>query len=812
MTIPLTPAQGRRLCDPNQLPFTTTAELNTTDSIIGQPRGTRAIEFGINIKNQGYNIYVLGEAGTGRTTAIMRFLGEKSKEKPVPNDWVYVNNFAMPHQPRAIEFPPGEGKVFQSEITTLIRHLSDDLPKAFSGEAYLQAVESIQGEVETQRTEQLQALQQKAAQEGFAVVNTAAGFGIAVVQNGQILDPMAFQQLPLEQQQTLREKHDVLAEALDGLLARFFQMEEALREKLDGLQREVAAATVTPHFNRLRRRYVKHEEVQLYLSEMINDILNTVESFRPDAAQTEEPHPAELDDRRYEVNLFVDNGHLEGVPVIIETNPTYTNLMGRIEYETIGGAVITHFTNIKSGSIHRANGGYLVINAVDLLRQPISWEALKRAIKDRQICLQSPEALLGGQIAAKSIDPEPLPLAVKIVLMGSAGLYDALYEREEDFTELFKVKADFDTVMPRDGEHELMVARFIANCCREEGLLHFDRAAAAKLIEYSSRLCEDQNKLSTRFGAIADLVREASYWAGVRGRDLVTADDVQTTLDERTYRANRVEERLLEQITNEQVYITTTGSVIGQVNALSVIDSGDYSFGTVSRITARTYMGDAGVLAIDREVEMSGPIHNKGVLILTGYLGGQYAQEHPLSLSASITFEQNYGGVDGDSASSTELYALLSSIGQLPLKQNIGVTGSVNQHGAIQPVGGVTEKVEGFFRLCQQRGLTGDQGVIVPYANITNLNLNDAVIAAMTEGQFHVWPVRTVDEGIALLTGLPAGERQADGSYPKGTAHAQVAAHLHRLAKGLKGFDKEDEGEEGEEIKPAAAKPKPRKK
>ena len=800
MTQPLTATQCRRLCDPTQFTFATTAELEATDTIIGQPRGTRAIEFGINIKSQGYNIYVLGELGTGRTTAIMRFLGEKSREKPIPNDWVYVNNFTTPHQPRAIEFPPGGGKQFQSDINTLIRYLNEDMTRAFTGEAYLERVESLQHEVEAQRNQEMQVLQQKASQNGLAIVNTPSGYGLAVVENGQIVDPAVFQQWPLERQQALQVKHDELAEELEQLLETFFLHEEALREHLDGLQREVAAATITPHINRLRTRYAQHQEVQLYLNEIINDILDTVAVYHPAGAEAE-TNPAALDNRRYDVNLFVDNSGLGGVPVIVESNPTFTNLLGRIEYETIEGAVITHFTNIKAGTLHRANGGYLVVNALDILRQPLTWEALKRAIKNRQIVVQSPEVMLGGQIAAKSLDPEPIPLAVKIILMGSVALYDTLYEREEDFNELFKVKADFDTVMPRDAEHELMLARFIANCCREEGLRHFDRYAAAKLIEYGSRLCEQQNRLSTRFGAIADLVRETSYWAGVRGRDIVTAEDVQTALNERTYRANRLEERLLEQITDEQIYISTTGSMVGQVNALSVIDSGDYSFGLISRITACTYMGDEGVLAIDREVGMAGPIHNKGVLILTGYLGGQYAQQHPLSLSASITFEQNYGEVDGDSASSTELYALISSISQIPLKQSLAVTGSVNQRGEIQPVGGVTEKIEGFFKLCQHRGLTGEQGVMIPQVNVINLNVGDEVAAAIQAGQFHIWPIRTVDEGITLLTGLPAGERQPDGSFPENSVHALVEKRLTHLAKGLKEFSKEDEEEDpaGEE-------------
>jgi lon-related putative ATP-dependent protease len=476
----------------------------------------------------------------------------------------------------------------------------------------------------------------------------------------------------------------------------------------------------------------------------------------------------------------------------VEANPTYNNLFGRLEYEMQNGLLTTHFTNIKCGSLHWANGGYLILNAHDLFKHPEAWEALKRAIKSEEITVQPAAMMNSGQVLAKTLDPEPIPLSVKIIMTGSVGLYYALFEQDEEFQSLFKVRADFDSTMPRDEAAELAYANFIANRCHQEGLTHFDRTAVGKIVEYGSRLAEDKRKLSTLFGMVADLVREASYWAGENGRSQVTAPDVQHALTERTERANRLEEDMFEQFIDGTIFVVTEGSVIGQVNGLSVIDTGDYSFGLPGRITARTFMGDDGVIHIERETEMSGPIHEKGVLTLNGYLGGTYAQHQPMSLTASLTFEQNYGGIDGDSASSTELYALLSSLSEIPIKQSLAVTGSVNQRGEIQPIGGVNEKIEGFFRLCAARGLNGEQGVIIPASNIENLMLHERVVTAVTEGKFHIWPIKTLDEGIELLMSLPAGQRQKDGRYPEGTVHHAVQARLLQLAEELNKFGEDD--------------------
>lgn len=784
----LTPAQLRRVCDPAGFDFETTAELESTTSIFGQPRGTRAIEFGITIASPGYNIYILGETGTGRTTAVRRFLEEKTRQQPVPPDWIYVNNFATPYQPRAISLPAGQGARFQGEMTLLLGFLREDLPKAFDTEAYHDTVEQLRRQISGRQDQIMKALQQKAAAQGFSVVNTASGLVIAPVLDGRIMTQEEYQQLPDDRREMIDSQQAVLIEELGEALYRVRQLEDEARQQFVKLDREVAGSSIEHYFEQFRQDYSDQAEVLLYLDELYQDVLDHVSDFRPS-----EEERLELDWRRYQVNLFVDNSQTEGAPVIVELNPTYFNLIGRIEYELFQGAMSTHFTNIQAGSLHRANGGYLLLQARDLLRYPMAWEALKRALTGRQIHLQSAETAEGGYIVAKSLDPEPIPLEVKVILMGNPGLYYMLYEREEDFGELFKVKADFDSVMPRDAKHEREYALFIASRCQEEGLKPFHRSAVAKVVEFSSRLAGDQDRLSTRFGVVADVIREANYWAGRSGREMVTAADVQQALHERIDRANLVEEKVLEQIQEKSLMIATEGSVVGQINGLSVIDMGDYAFGHPTRITARTYMGETGVIHIEREVELAGPLHGKGLLTLVGYLGGTYAQKQPLSVAASLTFEQSYGEVDGDSASSAEIYALLSSISEIPIRQGVAATGSVNQRGEVQPVGGVSEKVEGFFAVCQATGLTGEQGVLVPAANVKHLMLREEVVEAVRAGRFHVWPAASLNDGLALLMGIPAGELNSRGQYPKGTVHHAVQSRLLQLAQDLKMFGDEKE-------------------
>lgn len=790
----VSPLSAEKLCaviDESLFVFETTADLLPDHHIIGQPRGIRAIEFGIGIQSQGYNVFVMGAAGTGRSTAIERFLVERSVHGLAPADWVYVHNFMTPHQPRAIELPAGDGAVFQALMAALISNLSADLPQAFDTDAYKETIQKIRGELDEKQSILLHALGQKAAAQGFSLVSSASGFGLMAVKDGRQLTPEEVQTLPIEEQHELEERHELLMSELEDVLYDLHHLEGETRQHLRLIDRQVAETAIQHHFAELREQYQENKEVLLYLNEVHQDVLNQIDDFAPQLDSEED-----IDLRRYEVNLFVDNARRQGAPVVQEMNPTFYNLFGRLEYEMEGGVVFTHFTNLKAGSLHQANGGYLILQAQDLLKNADAWETLKRSLKTREIQNQPAATMETSQVLAKSLQPEAIPLNLKIVLLGSPFIYFALYENDEEFRDLFKVRADFEAMMVRDVGHIQEYAQFVATRCHEEGLLHFDKTAVSKIIEFGSRQADDQHKLTTRFGAVADLVREASYWAGVNGRSHTTAADVQQALAERAYRTNALEERMQEEILQGMILIATEGSVVGQVNGLSVVEMGDYHFGQPSRITARTFMGEDGVIHIERETEMSGPLHEKGVLTLTGYLGGTYAQNQPLSLTASLTFEQNYGGVEGDSASLAELCVLLSSIGNIAIKQSIAVTGSVNQRGEVQPIGGVNEKIEGFFRICQARGLTGQQGVIIPASNVINLMLHEDVITAVSAGQFYIWPVKTVEEGIYLLTGIPVGERDASGNYPPDTVHHTVQSRLRQLAEELKAFGDDNSEEE----------------
>jgi predicted ATP-dependent protease len=544
-------------------------------------------------------------------------------------------------------------------------------------------LKAIRQEFEKRQNAVLQTVQDQANAQGFSLMRTASGLVIAPTRDGQELTPAQIQAMPLPEQQELERSLQLLNDELEDALFQIHQLETEVRLQIQATDRAVAEAAIQHYFTDLRHIYQDYAEILLYLREVHKDVLDQIDDFAPQLDREEE-----INLRRYEVNLFVDNGRTSGAPVVIESNPTYNTLFGRLEYEMSSGVVFTHFTNIKPGSLHRANGGYLIMQATDLIRNLDTWDALKRALKAQEIQIQPSATMDDTRVLAKSLAPEPIPLTLKIILMGSIDVYYLMYQQDEEFADLFKVRADFDSTMLRDASHVQEYAVFIATRCHEEGLRHFDRGAVAKVVEYGSRLVNQQRKLSTRFGMIADLVREANYWAGVNGRSIVTAADVTQTLNERIYRANRIEEIIQEEILEGTLFIATKGAVIGQVNGLSVVDIGDYSFGQPGRITARTFMGEGGVIHIERETEMSGPIHEKGVLTLTGYLGGMYAQRQPLSLTASLTFEQNYVGIEGDSAACSELYALLSSLSEIPIKQGIAVTGSVNQRGKCSPSAG----------------------------------------------------------------------------------------------------------------------------
>lgn len=795
MPAELSPEHLRRVCPPERFHFQSTAELPHTDEIIGQPRGTRAIEFGIGIKSPGFHIYIMGPAGTGRETAVARFLRQRAVREPTPPDWVYVYNFAEPRRPRALSLPPGLGSRFRDDMRMLIDDLQRELPRAFEAEAYTQAAEAIQHKLEDENNALFASLQAQAATRHFTFVQTPSGPAPApLLEGGQVMPPEVYEGLPEEARKQLEATRRDLQDALEDALRLAHQRQKAAQQALRDLQRQVAARVVDREIADFRETYAAVAGVLSYLDEVRADILEHVDIFLPrEGEQLAESPPTRPGEppgvRRYAVNLLVDNSKTQGAPVVVADNPTYSYLMGRIEHEVRYGALVTDFTLVKGGDLHRANGGYLVIHAPNLLSDPFAWYALKRTLQNRRIAIEEVDTR-APLVPTLVLEPEPIPLDIKIILLGSPQLYALLYEGDEEFRETFSVRADFDVEMERTPENEQQIALFVAARCRAEGLPHFDPTGVAKVVEFASRLAGDQNKLSTRFGDIADLVHEAAYWAQQNGHTLVTAEDVNRALEEQMYRSNLLEERERALVRDGILFIDTEGQVVGQVNGLAaVLQVGNYAFGQPQRITARTFMGRLGVVNIEREVALAGPIHNKGVMILTGYLGGQYAQDQPLTLSAQITFEQSYGGIEGDSASSAELYALISSLSGYPLRQDIAVTGSVNQRGEIQPIGAVTEKVEGFYAVCKARGLSGTQGVIIPAANVRHLMLREEVVQAVAEGKFHVWPVRTIDEGLELLTGIPAGERGPDGTYPEGTVHHAAQKRLREWAEGMARFE-----------------------
>lgn len=803
-------------CDPCLFDFETTDALPKDLMIIGQERAVQAIDFGVSIASFGFNIYAMGYTGTGRATAIRTFLEGVAASQPVPDDWIYVYNFSDPNKPRAIRLPPGVAVQFARDMQELVAELQREIPRAFESEDYEKQKERILRELQEQRNAEFSRLEQKANAQGFALIKTAMGLGIAPVIEGQMLTPEIYERLDAATRQSLEERQTALQGEMAESLRRVREMEKNTKRRLQDFDREIARFAVHHPMEELRQKYGHLEEVPEYLDEVQADLVENVEGFKSQEetegglAATVQASQRQALLKRYTVNVIVDNGGLTGAPVIFEPNPTYSNLVGRIEHRAEFGALVTDFTMIKAGCLHRANGGYLVAEIRGLMTNPVAWDALKRAIKNRAIRTEE----LGAQlqiISTVTLEPEPIPLDVKVVLIGDPLTYYLLYEYDEDFRKLFKVQADFGAHFDRTPESCHAYAQFIAARCHEEGLLPFDREAVARVVEYGSRLAEHQKRLATRFGEIADLVREASFWARRAGRDRTTAADVQKALDQRTYRANRVEEQIQKQIDEGHLRVEVTGEVVGQVNGLSVLSLGNYTFGKPGRITVRTYTGKSGLVSLEREAKLSGRIYDKGLLTLSGYLGGQYALDKPLSLSATISFEQLYEEIEGDSASSAELYALLSSLSQLPIKQGIAATGSVDQQGNIQPVGGVNEKIEGFFETCRRRGLTGEQGVILPAQNVVNLMLRAEVRQAVAEGKFHIYPVRTVDEGLHILTGVPAGERQPDGSFPEGTVHARVMARLAEIAENLKEREKEkpkaeeESGPEPEEEPESAA-------
>ena len=783
----LTAQELRAVCDPASLPFASTAELPPLDGMIGQERAVSATAFGIGMKRAGYNLFVLGPARTGKASTMRRVLTRTAAAEPTPSDFCYVFNFADPYRPVALELPSGRGRELREEMDRLAEECRSRLPRAFEGE-----------EFERQKSQTLEEFgrRQKAEMERFDVVVRAAGFALvrtprgpvlAPAPRGEPLSPEEFAALPEQTQKELEARGAQLQEQLEAALRRLRELEREARLAHEKLVQDVAAATIRQMIQEQRDRFRGLSAVERYLGEVEGDLIAHAEEFRgldEKPALPFLPAPGAFLDR-YRVNVLVDSAGAHGAPVVLEENPTHRNLLGRIEHRVHLGTLVTDFTLIKAGALHRANGGYLILEAMDVLRNLFAWEALKKALKSRAVRIEEPLQELTA-FSAGTLAPEPIPLSVKVVLLGSPLLYYLLYALDEDFGELFKVKVDFDDSLPRTPEYEALYARFIGSACREEGLPAFSREGVGKFLEHASRLASDRGRLTSRMGDLLDLVREAAFWAGERQRALVGAEDVSHAICQRTYRASLLEERIGRLILEGTLLIATDGEAVGQLNGISVLTVGDHAFGRPSRITARTYAGEPGVVDIEREVKLGGPIHSKGIMILTGFLAGRYARERPLALSASITFEQQYEEVEGDSASSAECYALLSSLTGIPLSQALAVTGSMNQQGEIQAVGGINEKIEGFFDICRSRGLTGRQGVLIPESNARHLMLREDVVEAVGHGRFHVHAVGTVDEGMALLTGREAGLRQPDGVFLEGSVNAAVEAALQANIARLK--------------------------
>jgi predicted ATP-dependent protease len=783
----LVPAERLRWeCDPGAFDFETTEELPDLEDAIGQERALRSIEFGLDMQGTGFNLFISGETGTGRASTIRSILRKRTVDEPQPCDWLYVHNFKDHDAAVSLSLPAGKGGGLAADMKELIQAFKEDIPKALESREYENRRTEILETYQATNSELFQALEKKCEKRGFTLQRTVSGLVAVPQKEGRNYTQEEYEALPQKKREKLEKDGKWLTERLNEVLRQVRESEKATKDALSQADRELGMSCLGHRLDPLRQKYGEFPKVPAYLEAVQEDILNNLEDFKPQAPQSQIPGlkmpRQEPTFERYEVNVLVDNLEAKGAPVIFESNPTYNNLFGRIEHVMqYGGVAVTDFTMIRSGALHRANDGYLVIDAREVLINPFVWDALKRCIRTGEIRIE--DVLEQYRFMTMvSLKPEPVPLQAKIILVGSPWIYYLLFHLDPDYRKFFKVKAEFDNRVARTPEIMRDYALFVATHCRCEKLLHFDRSGVARLLEYTSRMVEDQEKLSSQFMEIADFIREAGFWAQKDGHAIVSGDDVQRAAEEKLYRVNRIEERLQELYDDGTIMVDTDGEVTGQINGLSVISLGDHTFGRPSRITARVYTGQAGMVNIEREVKLSGPIHDKGVMILTGYLGGIFAVKRPLSLSASICFEQSYNGVEGDSASSTELYALLSALSGVPIRQGIAVTGSVNQRGIIQPIGGVNYKIEGFFAVCKSKGLTGRQGVMIPKANERHLMLQDGVVAAVAAGRFHIWSVETIEQGIEILTGMAAGTRAKRGTFPKGTLYHLVDARLRRMA------------------------------
>ena len=796
------PERLRRTVDPNSFPFQCTDELKPLKGFIGQDRAIEAIHFALHVDKAGYNLFVTGLTGTGKASAIQAHIQDliehhKSEGHTFQvSDWCYISNFTDPDQPKVLKLPKGRGRELRQRVEELLSTLRGEIPKIFSADEYRDQRKQTEDEGRAQYQRSLEELQSQVRSENFGVQFSPTGLNLFPIKDGKPLSPEESMALDEETRRILEQKAEELTSKVQSAMESLRTIQLETHNRVISMERSAAENGLAYIFKELLDRYQDQKEVEEYLGALREYTLANLSLFQ---GQEEQPTPAPAPSQPppgaqrnpflpYEINLLVDNGEVETLPVIVESNPTWGNLFGRIERRAVMGTYLSDHTMLKAGGVHRANGGYLILNVRDVLTNTAVWEGLKRVIRNQEARLEDPVEQFGF-LAPQALRPQPIPLNIMVVLTGDELTYRLLYTHDrEDLWELFKVKAEFDYQIDFTTENIQAYCDFICTTCNSEGLLPFDRDGAAQVVEYGARLVTDQHKLSSRFGQIKDLLIEADYWAKIDACSMVGGAHVKKALEERVYRHNLIEERMRRLISEGTIMVDLEGQEVGQINGLVVYELGDFSFGRPTRITAKTFTGAKGVVNIERETQLSGRIHDKGVLILSGYLGWKYAQDKPLSLSASLCFEQSYEGVEGDSASSTELYAILSSLSNLPLKQSIAITGSVNQKGEIQPIGGVNQKVEGFFDLCRIKGLTGEQGVIIPHQNVRNLMLRQDVVDAVKQSQFHIYAVKSIDEGMEVLTGVSTGERQPDGTYHEGTVNHLVDNRLKSLAESLRGY------------------------
>ena len=783
-------------CSADDFSFCSTAELEPLEGIIGQDRAVKAFDFGLHVKIKGYNIYMSGPSGTGKTTYAKASTERLAATEEVPLDWCYVYNFQNPRSPLALSFPAGEGRKFRDDMSELVQLFQTELQKVFRTEDYeKQKTELLRG-FDEKRDALMDQMSKEAVENDFQVKITNSGIYFMPVVDGKPVGEEEYDDLAEDVKDVIEKNSQIVQEKASAIMRDIRELDKESKRCVDQLDYKVGMFAIGHHVSAVQEKYEQNEKAVAYINAVKEDVLENISQFFEDEEDGEEglasllpmlskkqPEDVTL---KYKVNLIVDNSETEGAPVVTTFNPTYYNLVGEVEYDSEFGNLTTDFMKIKSGLFHKANGGYLIVQAQDILSAPQAWEALRRVIKTKEINMDAIREQL-GTVVAPTLKPEPIPANIKIIMIGSSYYYELLSTYDEEFDKFFKIRADFDYEMPRSQENMLKIAQFIKGFTMREKTMDFDVSAVCAVVEYSSRAAERQNKLSTRFNHLAEILGEAAAWAKLDGAEMVTAKHVQKTIVEKEDRLRLYEEKLDEMLEENVIMIDVDGAEVGQINGLAVLDMGSYAFGNPSRITATTYVGKSGIVNIEKEARMSGQTHDKGVQIITGYLGQTYAQKFPLSLSCRVCFEQNYNGIDGDSASSTELYCILSSLAELPIRQDLAVTGSVNQKGEIQAIGGVTYKIEGFFDLCKKRGLTGKQGVIIPVSNIRDLVLKDEVVKAVKEGVFHIYPISTIDEGIALLMSTPAGEKDEKGEYPPDSVHGKVMAKLKAFWKYAEG-------------------------